>query len=206
MNSDLTKRIVSLVLLAAAVLGLAACGDSTGPDGPGMVDVVMYDGSAQALTGPPGAAAADTYSGTFEGDVTVELSPDGQTWIDVSSPTSATVDLQSEDRTTVTSEAEVAGGSYSHVRITLHSATATLDAGAQIGGTTLATAANISIGGGSDVVVEKEVFPFTLDADVAMVLSVDLNSEAWVSQQTVTSGTAASSEIQSATAVEVRRK
>jgi hypothetical protein len=206
MNSDLTRRTFSLVFSAAAVFGLSACGDSTGPDGPGSVDVVMYDGSAQATRGPSSAAAADTYSGTFEGEVTVEISTDGQTWIDVSPPTSATVDLQSEDRTTITTEAEVAGGSYSHIRITLRSATATLDVGAQIGGTTLGTEANISIGGGSDVVVEKEVFPFSLDADVQMVLSVDLNSEAWVSQQSVTSGTAASSEIQSATSVEVRRK
>ena len=205
MNSDLTKRTVALAFSASAVLGLSACGDSTGPDGPGLVDVVMHDGSAQPMMGPS-AAAGDTYSGTFKGEVKVEISTNGQTWIDVAPPTSATVNLQSEGRTTVRSEAEVAGGSYSHIRITLHGATATLNVGARIGGATLGTAANISIGGGSDVVVEREIFPFTLDADVEMVLSVDLNSEAWVSQQSVTSGTAASSTIQSATSVEVRRK
>lgn len=206
MKSNLTTRTTSLVLTGLAVLGISACGDSTGPDGPGAVDVVMYDGSSASGAAPYAAAASDSYSGTFSGDVTVEVSEDGATWVDVTSATSTAVTLQSEDQTTVVDSTEVNGGSYSHVRITLHNASAHIDSGATIDGNVLSAVADISIGGGSDVVIEKEIFPFTVAADTHMVIMVDLNSEAWVDSESVNSGTTTEAAIDSATTVDVHRR
>lgn len=211
MKRHLTTRISTLALTAVAIFGLTACDDTSGPEGPGSMDVVMHDDTTEASsvsspnTAPP-AQAPGTFSGTFDGDVLLQVSADGETWVDVSSPASVTVDLQSDSETTIATDSTVAAGSYSHVRVVISNATAHIASGAQIGGVTYDAAIDISVGSGSEVTVEKEMFPFSIDGDTELIVSVDLNSDSWVDALSAESKTAAEADIQAGVAVEVRRK
>lgn len=201
-------RSSAFVLAALAGLGsLAACGDgSTGPEGSGTVTAVMTDQNGSAGVASRGATTSGqaSFDGTFDGEVQVQISTDGETWVDVGAPQSVSVDLQSSGETTVQSDVEVDGGNYTRVRVVMSGASANLDAGAVIGGTTFSSAVSVSVGGGSETTVEKQVVQFQVDSDTDMVLAVDLNSEAWITSESAQSGSASEAEVESAVAVDAR--
>lgn len=202
-------RVPVLLLAALAGLGsLAACGDDdgTGPEGPGTVSAVMTDPGGSSAVASRGAAAASqgAFTGTFDGEVQVQISTDGETWVDVGSPASVSVDLQSSGETTIRSDVEVDAGTYSHIRVVMSGAGAGLNAGAVIGGVTFSSAVNVSVAGGSEVTVEKEVVQFRVDSETDMVVVVDLNSEAWITSETAESGSASEAQVQSAMAMDAR--
>lgn len=143
-------------------------------------------------------ASAGTFSGSLTTDAKVEISADGEAWIDLGSPARVTVDLQSSgDETTVHSNVVVPATTYTRVRLTLSGGQANIDAGALLGGVTFNSALSIQVGGSDNhVVIEKEVTPFTVTADTHARIIFDLNSEGWVDEENADDETADDQEVE----------
>lgn len=218
LTDTVTTTLKTVAALALIVPAAAACSDdATGPDG-GTVSATVHDdpssGSAAEGASFSRISAAESsdgsYSGEVEADVTVQVSADGSTWTDVAgegSSQSQVVDLQVDSETTVASEASVEAGTYSHVRIVMESPSASLNGGGTITGSagdvTLDADLTLDLGSDGQVVVEKEVADFEISADSNTTITTDLNSEAWITPNSVEAGAVSSSEIESATAVSI---
>lgn len=198
-------------LTALSAAGVLACGESgTEPgEGTGRVRVAMHD----ARGGPAGAVAPASYSlaegSSFSGSMTavtsVSVAAEGGAWIELGPPRQVTVQLQStRDTAEVQGQAEAPAGTYSRVRIVMQEAHATVLAGSVVGGITLSGSLFLSLGSGSEVVVEKRVQPFRVSASTRAVILVDLNSEAWMTEQAAESRTVSESEVEEATEVTTR--
>lgn len=214
----LTSLLKTAATLALLVPAAAACGDdATGPDGTGTATAVVHDdpSSGSAAMQPSfskiraAATSEGSYSGELRANVTVQVSADGDAWTDVYSQAtgSSEVDLQTSSETTLVTDASVDAGTYSYVRVVLQSPSAHLNSGSTISGSTgdLTLDADVSLALGSDgqVVVEKEVADFEISADSNTRISTDLNSEAWIDQESVEAQAVSSSEVQSATVVTI---
>lgn len=139
------------------------------------------------------------------GSMNVAIAAEGGAWVELGPPRQVTVRLQStQDTAQVHGEAEVPAGTYSRVRIVMQEARANLLAGSVVGGITLSGALSITIGGGSEVVIEKRVSPFRVTADASTEIVTDFNSEAWMTAQTTESRTVSKSEVESAMTVTAR--
>lgn len=195
-SAPLPRVLLGVALLPfLAVAG--ACGDDgTGPSGSGSMSAVLVDF-------PIGGGSA--LAGAFEADVEVQVSADGSAWENVGAASSVVVGLQADEPVTVGGEVEVSGGDYRHVRATVSGAVATLDAGSVVGGETLDEPARIEVAGGEEVVVEREVFSFRVDAETAMTVVVDVRSVDWVTADVAADGSVSSEAFRSAVVVEARR-
>ena len=202
-------RVLTTLVIPATI---AACGDdSTGPGGMGTVSATMQDGSgasgAPAYSTSPAsgpATAAGSFSGSASGSAQVYIYSDAEGWVALGSPTNATLQLQSSNTTTLYTSASVPAGSYTKVRLVLDGFNANIAAGGVLGGLTLGVGVTITAGGSDGYVeIEKTVTPFTVSAQSSASVDFDLNSEAWVTEQSAQSKTAADTEIQSATSVNV---
>lgn len=183
------KTIAQLTLIG--MLGfVAGCSDND-PIDAGSASAVLTDdaGSSSALRESDSSAgmavSQNSFSGTFSSDAQVSISAEGATWVDLGSPASAQVALQSSgDETTVHANAVVPAGTYTRVRLILSGGEANIDAGAVLGGITFTGSVSMSVGGtDNEVVIEKTVDPFTVTADSHVRILFDLNSELWVNQQ-----------------------
>lgn len=209
-------RATAAVLLA---LSATACSESaTGPsgDGGGSAQAVMHDdpssGSGALAPSFSRAFAATSgeadYSGSMQADVKVQVSADGSTWVDVNDRASSAsrVEFRSGSETTVAASSSVQAGSYSRVRVIMENAGATVNSGSSFSGGGLVLSADVSLdlGSGGRVVIEKRVSTFEVRAGSTTTIEVDVNSEAWMSQENVEARAVSSSEIESAAAVSVR--
>lgn len=209
-------RASRAILPAAAMLIVAACSDASGPDGSG-------DGFAQAMvsddpssTSPSASAAAfriagnsatAQYTGEISGNMSVAISADGETWYDLGTPNGITVQAQSTGSgTNVHGEVQVPAGTYARVRLTMENARATINNGAVIGGITVNGNLQMQLGGGSEIVIEKEVSTFTVSADATTRTEIvfDLNSEVWVTEENVENESASGQEVQNASRADAR--
>ena len=211
----LTSLLKTAATLALILPAAAACSDdATGPDGASVTAVVHDDpGSGSASVRPDfskiraAATSEGAYSGEIRANVTVQISADGEAWTDVYSRAtgSSEVDLQSSSETTLVTGAGVEAGTYSHVRVVLQSPSADLNAGSTITGSagdlTLDGDVTLSLGSDGQLVIEKQVADFEVDADSNATVVTDLNSEAWIDQESVEAGAASSSQVRSAAAV-----
>lgn len=192
------------LLLALGGLG---CGDgSTGPDEESRIDAAIVDdpGSGAGSVGPQlsAAFAGRTFDGDFSAQGRVEVSVDGQTWVDLGSMQSMTVTLQSGDRVAVHTAARVPARAFTRARLVLRNATATIRAGSTIGGTLIDADLQISIAGGGEFTVEKSL-SLDLSARSSAMILFDLNSEQWIDETAVQAGAVTASRVQSATTVGV---
>ena len=169
-----------------------------------ITDDATSQGALRSHEGAPyRAAAAGTFSGSFTSEAQVEISMDGSTWVDLGSPSQVSVMLQSSGgESTVHSNASVPVGTYTHARLRLSGGQASVDAGAVLGGVSFTGAVDIQVGGtDQEVVIEKQVQPFTLTADTQARIIFDLNSEAWVDEENADDQSADDEEVEdSATA------
>lgn len=200
----------TMVLAVVAVLGTAtACTD----DDP--IEAEMGSASAVITDDPSTASAAASalanveqvdqtagpFSGTFTTTAWVSIRAEGGGWLDLGSPADATVSLQSTgDAATIHADAAVPVGTYTHVRLTLSGAEARIAAGAVLGGLTLDGDVRIEVGGSDGrLVIEKTIEPFTIDTDAHARIRFDLNSEAWVHEQSAKEEAADDDEVQNST-------
>ena len=189
-------RIISLPMAAvvAAALVVGACEDDDDPTGP------SAETSTQAMVvDEPGGTSS--YSGDMAGDFQFSVSTDGQTWTDVGSPNGITVLLQDASEVSVHGSQEAPAGTFPRVRLLIRGAEATVAAGSEIGGTTLTSDATVSVGGSEDVLIEREITPPSLEDGEELVVTFDLNSEAWLTLDAVTAGQASNAAVESAVTV-----
>lgn len=195
-------------LLVAFALPLTACSDedTTGPgQDSGQMTAQMQDGPNGGTSSTQVAFSHASMSGSMSADAKVQVSADGSAWVDLGSPQSVDMQLHTTgNATTVHSNASVNTGTYAHVRLVLENADATIDAGSTIGATVLGADVNLSIGGGGQVVIEKQIQPVTVSADSQTTVVFDLNSAAWVTEDNLTAQAVSEAEIQSATIVTVQ--
>ncbi len=131
-----------------------------------------------------GAALASSYDGTIVAEANGYVSSDAETWVEIASPSSASVDLQSTGETTVHSSSTVQGGSYTYVRLVLRNARATLRAGSVVGGLTLSADVVLTLGGSDgEVVIEKQVSSFQVRSDTRTTITWEMNSEDWSTEE-----------------------
>ena len=197
------SRIAAVALLPFAFL---ACDeDSTGPDATasGSVSAVVHDGSGSSLRA--NQAFARAFSGSAEGSAQVQVYSEARGWVALDSPSQTTVTLQSENTSTIHSSSRVDADTDTRVRLILDGFDANIAAGATIGGTLLDSAVSIRIGGSDGrVEVEKEITPFTVSAESEAMIVFDLNSEAWVDEESANSETTTDAEVESATTAHVQ--
>lgn len=180
------------ILTAVALLGLTtACADNDpieGERGSASAEITDDASSSASLASDAGTAnqSTGTFSGTFTSDAEVAIAAESGAWVDLGSPTRATVTLQSTgDRTSIHANSAVPAGIYTRVRLTLSGGRAHVTAGGTLGDNfSLTSDATINVGGSDNhVVIEKQVQPFTVGADTHVRILFDLNSEAWINQQ-----------------------
>lgn len=203
----------ALGLIAVLAVVPACSDDATGPDGEATMSVVATDDpSSQSasmtkdvvLAGFLAQQSGASYSGQFTANAQVQVSTDGSTYVDVGPPQQVTVQLQSSDGSaTIHTDAALEAQSYSRVRLVLEGAQASLDAGSEVGTTVLDAALSLDVGGGSQVVIERQA-SVDVGADSETTLVFDVNSEAWVTEENAQAEAVAASEVESATTVSIR--
>lgn len=214
MNRSLQRHGYGILAMAVAVLATtAACDDeATGPDGEAQMTVVATDdpGSQTAsaatlvLAGFLPQDGQASYSGEMTAEAQVQVSADGETYVDVGPPQQVSLELQSTDgQASIHTDAGVDADSYSSVRLVLGNAEASIDAGSEIGTMVLDAALTLDIGSGSDVVIEKQA-TVEVESGSETTLVFDMNSEAWITEENAQAQAVAASEIESATTVTVR--
>ncbi len=198
-TSKNTLRMLTALLIPAA---FAACSDdSTGPDAEinGSVSARMSDGTNSALMAH--AMTAGAFAGSASGQAQVQVFSDAEGWVNLGSPATSTVQLQSNNSaTTLYSSASVPVGTYTRVKLVMDGFDANVNAGAIFGGLTLSTELRIVMGGADGKIeIEKTVTPFTVSATSSTTIDFDINSEAWINEGSAQSQTASDTEVQSAT-------
>lgn len=182
------RRGVRLTVLPL-LFGLAGCGDeATGP----------RTGQAEAFVGDaPGGSP--TFTGTAAGDFQASVSVDGSTWVDLGSPNGITVVLQSAGiGTTVHGAQAVPAGTYRWARLVLRDIEIILEAGSRVDGTVLDADAKIDLAAEEPLFVEREVDPVTVTSDSGIRILFDLDAEAWLTDEAVTTGTVPGSQVAAA--------
>jgi hypothetical protein len=181
--------------LVAAVFSIAAaqlaCSDPTS-SGTGRAEALIQDT-------PTGTG---TISGSLAGNVFASISANGNTWVNLGSPNGITVPLQLTGTTsTVHGEADAAAGTYSRVRLTFDGVVARLQAGSVVGGVTLTSDANITLGGADQRVELTVTVPsFAVDADPSVQRTVlfELRSHLWLTAAALQAGTVEDAALQAA--------
>lgn len=198
LRSAAAPRALLAFALLPSLAAAGACGDDgTGPSGPGSMSAVLVDS--------PVDGGGSGLAGTFEADVVVQVSTDGSAWEDVGDASSVVVGLQADEPVSVGREVEVPAGDYRHLRVRISGAAAELDAGSVVGGEPLDEPADIEVADGEEIVVEREVFSFRVDAETAMSVVVDVRSDDWVTAGVAADGSVSPEAFRSAVVVETRR-
>lgn len=167
--------------------------------------------SAEIHDEPSDPEAEPTFTGTMTADAQVSVSTDGQNFTPLGDPTPITLDLQSSDRVTIHSDAELDEGTYTHARLTLTSVELTLDAGSTVGETTLEEETPITVGIEAD---GETVGQVEADAELATPITATegtsagtlvwhVGADTWITEDAVNAGEVASADVVAATTAEV---
>lgn len=208
--------MMTRTLLTTAALGLTlsavACSDDDDPTDPmgdmGTVQATLVDDPDPQPA--PRTASQTTlarqlqaaFSGTFQGETRVEIyHPGDDRWVEVAGQSTTTLDLASNDQAVLGSSSQIDVGTYTRMRLTITGGEAVIGAGATLGGIVLVADVTLDLGGSSNVVIEKDV-ALTVAADATTTLVIDLNSEAWVTEENTDDGTVTEGEMESAADVE----
>lgn len=182
------KKRVSMVALVATGALLGGCGDD--PAGP--VEGAMEG----AVVDSPDAAS--NYSGDMSGNFQFSVSEDGETWVDVGTPNGITLILRDESETSLHGAQEAVTGSFTHVRMMIRAAEITVAAGSEIDGTTFTSQMKVDVAQAADLIVERQISSPTVNSDEAVLVTFDLNSEAWLTADAVNDGQVSNAAVEAA--------
>ena len=192
-------RVARAVWLALA-LPAAACGpkddDPVGPGGgPGNASVLLLD--EVSPRGEEGAAPI------LRGQVIVELSTDGETWVPLSGPLEVELGLQAGDSAIVADDPAVPSGLYERIRLVFVDARVVLEEGTTFDGEMLDAPLVMRLDSGEEGIL-KTVAGFPLGGAVPARLVLELNSYAWITPDNVAEGMVGEAQLQAAMQVHVR--
>lgn len=201
--------------LGLAALGVIACGEGTAPAEPGTLQAVVRDDPTTLMAAlPPGGLffahhkqfGNEYYHGTLGAELQVLVSGDQITWFDLGSPSRASVALQAEQAETMVHDGgPVPPGTYRYVRLAVADAAASVTAGSVFGGTELESDVQLTVGDGGAALIDLQLpAPLDVASGQTLTLVFDLNSEAWVSADGVSSGRADPGALAAAVSVGVR--
>lgn len=201
-NVHTLMRRSAAFAVALLVAGTAACDEGQGPEEGASMDAYMEDSSGGAAAQTSGGAFGHT--GTLTGTATVSIFSDANGWISLGNPSAVNFSLQSTEEEQVALNAQVPVGTYTRVRVEFSNAQALITAGSDVGGGVLSADVAVSVGGSDrTVLIDKTITPFTVTASSSSAVRVDMNSELWIDNASVTAESAADAAIQSATSVAI---
>lgn len=200
------RSLAGVVTVSALVLGVTACSNSTAPqmgqagasiqDNPQSTSPDLRARGPHVLTATSGSGG---FSGTLTGSATVQIQSSSGAWVDVGSLSQANVQLQDASSETVVSQSTtVDAGTYVAVRLVLSNVHAHLSAGGTVGGSTLATSTDVTIGGSDDRVTITKQLNVQVNGGATTRLVFDLNTEQWFDASNLQSKVVADARVQSA--------
>lgn len=197
-----------LTVTTLAALTAAACSDDTPTDAnlqTGTVSATLVDEpSPVPVSDGSQAQIQAAFSGTIQAQTRVEIYSESDGWVEVAGSQSTQMVLGGSAQAVLGSSSEVrAGVPYTRVRLTMAGGEAVIDAGATLGSLLLLADLTLSLGDGGSVTIEKEITPFTVQADATSSLRIDLNSELWVTEDNADNESVSEEEMSSAADVEV---
>lgn len=170
-------------LLSITVVVAAGCGDDaidpiTGGEGNGAT------GFAVLVTDDPTGTAS--ISGELTGSIRVALRNDAGALVSLGVMQDAEVLLHEEgDTLRLTDLSRPPADDYTAIQLQFEGVTASVDAGSEIGDTTLTSGAVLDVGGGSAATVEIAFPTLTVDNDSEARILIDLNSEDWITEANI---------------------
>lgn len=186
--------------VALLVTGTAACDEGQGPQGNGSMDAYVDDNSGGAAAQTSGGAFGHT--GTFTGMAEVSIYSDANGWVSLGSPSAVNFSMQSTEEEQIAINAQVPVGTYTRVRFELSSAQALISAGSDVGGGVLSADVAVAVGGSDrSVIIDRTITPYTVEADSRAAVRMDMNSELWIDDGSVSAASAADAAVESATSV-----
>lgn len=196
-------------VLAASVLALGATACSNSSSGPQMgqasasvqdnPQTTTPDRRTSGLHALAATSGSGGFSGTLTGNAKVQIQTSSGTWIDLGSLSQADVHLQDASGETVVSQSTtVQAGTYVAVRLVLTNVHAHLNAGGTVGGSTLSSNADLTVGGSDDQVTITKQVNVQVNGSAATRVVFDLNTEQWFDSSNMQSGVVADSRVQSA--------
>ena len=177
--------LLNLALIASVVASTACGDDALDPDVTGLVNVVVHDNTA-----------ASALSGTAAGNIHASIRSTANEWVDVGTPNGITVALQSTAPTvtTVHGVTSAPAGTYDQVRLTFSRVTFTVTDVGQ--GTIVTNTGSAEAAGTTDLELEISVNDFTVsESGGTASVSFDLNLEDWLTNQMLSDGLIADSNL-----------
>lgn len=179
------RRGTRLFLLPLSI-GIAACsGDAlevvTG-EGPGTTGFAVHVTDDPTIDASPGSGPTGPvdFSGELDGSIRVALRSDGGALVDLGLVQNAVIELQQVGDTTALSDLNrPPTDTYVAVQLRFEGVSVRVDAGSEVGDTTLTQDAILNVGNGL-ATVEIATQPFTVTSEATLDVIVDLNSELWV--------------------------
>ena len=189
-------RFAVLSLVASSTILLGCSDDGLAPDVTGLVDAWVNDNpevtQAARTSGSAAVSAAKSFTGTAAGNMSVAIRSTGGTWVELGSPNGITVPLQQTVGVSVHGTQSALSGSYDRVRLTIGSGIEVkVDAGSEIGQTTLQSDASATVATDDDVVIEITVAAFTVSETGTVTVAFELNSEQWLDTASLDAGVVA---------------
>jgi len=203
------------IALASIGLLLSACGGATAPaaDETATLNVVLSDNPetklAEIASHSPmvfvhhKSFGKNYFHGRLSGSQQVEISKNGRDWIALGQPAAVDLALQVDNETReLHSAKEIPHGTYAYLRLTTRAGHAELETGAKIGDLTLTEPVSLDLGEAGSLVVETHLSnPIFLAPGSAVTLAIDLNAEAWLSQENVEVGRIPATDVETALSV-----
>lgn len=184
-----TGRICTgLGMTALLALGVVACGgDAERSDESearaGTVRALIQDGPVDAGSA---SGASTPVRGTFVGNFIVSVFSEEGYWVDIGRGADMAIPLSNGEGGGVIEAAhEIPPGTYSRVRVTLCHSSVEVEEGSRIGERTLDAAADVHLTETGDVIVLRDVSPFTVAPGEDVQLQVDLNADRWLTEEAV---------------------
>lgn len=201
-------------MTVGALAGLLAFGAACDDDDDGVTPPPEPEPatlSAEIHDEPADPEAEPTFTGTLTGDAQVSVSTDGQNFTALGDPAPITLELQTSDRVTIHSDAELDEGTYTHARLTLTNVEVTLDEGSTFGETTLEEETPLTVGieaegetvGEVEADVELATPVTATEGTAAGTLVWHLDTGTWITEEAVTAGEVASADVVAVTTAEL---
>lgn len=159
------------------VCALVACGEAidpvTGGEGSGS------EGFSVLLTDDPGDEDA-TLQGTVTGSIRVGLRNDAGAIVSLGVADDIELPLHDGDTITLSGLSRPPVDDYTGVQLRFEGVDVEVEAGSQVGDSTLANNVTLDVGGSGTAIVDVLVPVFSVATSNVMEIVIDLNSESWI--------------------------